>query len=86
MSVPNVMVIHPVVVEIFQCGAKHWTDQHTNIAIHRATPQAWLKIRKIKKSLAAISGFALMHGADQTVLCNESILIRSLLVVSLRDL
>lgn len=27
-----------------------------------------------------------MHRADQTVLCNESLLIRSLLVVSLRDL
>lgn len=65
---------------------KWWTDQ-TDVSIHRAPCSATSVAKNHKqKSLTANFGLALMHRADQTVLCNESLLIRSLLVVSLRYL
>ncbi len=35
-SVPNFTVIHPTVVEIFQCGPKWWTDQKCHPESHVA--------------------------------------------------
>lgn len=52
-------------------------------------PTIHSSIKKVKNSQSKIPHKLwpfLMHGADQTVLYNDSTLIRSLLVISLRDL
>ena len=47
MSVQNLMAIHLIVVEMFQCGPKYWTDQQTDRLTQRqndfAMLLAWLK-------------------------------------------
>lgn len=55
------------------------------VDLHSAKSQARLKINN-QISLCANVFFALMQGADQTAFGDESILIRYLLVFSLRDL
>lgn len=75
-----------MVIEIF-CSRRQQNktvdQQYTSIVIHPVTPA---RNPKNQKSLSTNFGLALMHKVDQTVLCDESLLIRSLPVVSLRDL
>lgn len=66
-----------------QMGANTQTEDKNLPQIHRSIK------KKVKNSQSKIPHKLwpfLMHGADQTVLYNDSTLIRSLLVISLRDL